>query len=289
MRASTIQYDDFLHRMPGAVDKGRYIVAVCPFHVDSSPSLLIFPDGFFHCLAASCSRSGTWKTLMNKMSGQPVQVYKETRIHYSSPGRILEEEFGDRETGAYQAYLNLEKFTTFQWYLEMRGLADAIPIHEIGYHQGWYIFPVRDHEYKFQNVIFRAAPHVQFALDGVRYWADGKPTMYVPDWHLLDKGDYIIMVFGIMDALTLNKFRYPVVTPTHGHTFDPNWLNAYRKPIYVIPDRGEEKAALKLVSGMGWRGKMVRLEYPTGMKDANDFLKEGREKELLAQLEQVTR
>jgi DNA primase len=289
MRTNTINYTDFLHRIPGAEDKGRYIVALCPFHNDSTPSLLIFPDGFFHCLAASCSRSGTWKDLLSQVSGQPVRIQVEKRIHYSSPARLLEQDFGDRETGAYQSYLHLAQFSTFQYYLEIRGLTDAIDIHELGYHRGWYTIPVRDSEYKFQNVIFRAAPHVQFALDGVRYWADGKPSMYVPDWHLLDKGDYIIMVFGIMDALTLNKFRYPVVTPTHGHTFDPNWLNAYRKPIYVIPDRGEERAALKLVSGMGWRGKMVRLEYPTGMKDANDFLKGGREKELLAQLEQVTR
>ena len=287
MSVNTINYSDFLHKLPGAEDKGRYIVATCPFHQDNSPSLLIFPDGWFHCLAATCSRSGTWKTLWNKLEGQPVQVHIETRIHYKSPSGLTE--FESREKLAYQAYIDLTHFTTFQWYLEMRGLVDAIDIHEIGYHRGWYTFPVRDRDYRFENVIFRAAPHVQYALDGVRYWADGKPTMYVPDWHLLNKSDYILMVFGIMDALTLNKFRYPVVTPTHGYIFDANWLNAYRKPIYVIPDKGEEREALELVSNMGWRGKMVRIEYPVGMKDANDFLRAGREKELIAQLEQVTR
>lgn len=282
----TIVYTDFLNKFKRAEDKGNYIVAPCPFHHDGSPSLLIFKDGWFHCLAASCSRSGTWKTLWNKLSGQPVQLQVETRIHYQSPGGL--NEYESRESLAYQAYLNLVHFPTFQWYLEIRGLVDAIDIHEIGYHRGWYTIPVRDRDYKFQNVVFRAAPHVQEATS-FRYWADGKPTMYVPDWQLLYKSDYVVIVFGIMDALTLNKLRYPVVTPTHGHVFDANWLAEYRKPIYIIPDRGEEKAALKLIGDMGWRGKMVRMDYPAGMKDANDYLKAGQEKELVAQLEQVIR
>lgn len=282
----SIQYDDFLTKMPGAQDKGKYIVAVCPFHPDNSPSLLIYPDGYFHCLGAECARSGTWKTLWNKISGQPVQVVAEKRIHYHAPARMLEDytESHSREEGAYQAHMDLVRFPTFQWYLQMRGLDDAIDIHEIGYHRGWYTFPVRDPENNFQNVIFRAAPHVQEAIS-MRYWADGKPSMYVPDWRLLETRDYIIIVFGILDALTLNKFRYPVLSPTHGHTFDPAWLDSYRKPIYVVPDRGEEKSGLRLTMDLGWRGRMLRLNFPPGMKDANDFLRAGRQDELRAQLE----
>jgi hypothetical protein len=282
----TIKYEDFLTRLPQAEDKGKYIVAVCPFHSDSSPSLLIFPDGWFHCLGADCARSGTWKTLWNKVSGQPIVLQAEKRIHYRSPQGLWQ--YDNREELTYQAYLDLTRYPTFQWYLEMRGVADAIDIHEIGYHRGWYTFPVWDREYKFQNVIFRAAPHVQQAIN-MRYWADGQPTMYVPDWHLLNKGDYIVIVFGILDALTLNKFRYPVISPTHGHIFDPNWLNEYRKPIFVIPDKGEEKAGLRLTAELGWRGKMIRLDWPDGLKDANDFLKDGRQNELLAELERKIR
>ena len=282
----SIQFEDFLRVLPQAEDKGKYIVGVCPFHQDNSPSLLVFKDGWFHCLGADCARSGTWKTLWGKLKGQPVQVTPEKRIHYKAPQGLFD--FESREQLAYQAYLDLVRFPTFQWYLEMRGLADAIDIHEIGYHRGWYTFPVRDREYKFENVIFRAAPHVQDAID-MRYWADGKPTMFVPDWHLLNKGDYIVIVFGILDALTLNKFRVPAISPTHGHIFDPNWLNEWRKPIFVIPDKGEERAGLRLTADLGWRGQMVRLDFPLGMKDTNDFLKAGKQDELLSQLSQAIR
>jgi hypothetical protein len=284
--ATMIQYEDFLHRLQGAEDKGKYIVAPCPFHHDNSPSLLIFKDGWFHCLAADCSRSGTWKTLWNKISGQPIHVQAEKRIHYSSPKGLFS--FESREELAYKSHLDLVQFPTFQWYLEMRGLADAIDIHEIGYYRGWYTFPVWDKEGTFTSLVFRAAPHVQEAT-GHRYWSDYKPTMYVPDWRLLDRCDYVIVVFGILDALTLNKFRLPVITPTHGHVFDPLWLFGYRKNIYVIPDKGEEKKALRLISDLGWRGQMVNLDFPTGMKDTNDFLKAGKDKELLAQLERHIR
>lgn len=283
---STIQYEDFLRALPRAQDKGKYIAAPCPFHNDNSPSLLIYRDGFFHCLAASCSRSGTWKTLWNKISGQPIQVHSERSILYKSPQGLWN--FETREKLAYQAYINLTHIPSFQWYLEMRGLEDAIDIHELGYHRGWYTIPVRDREYQFQNVVFRAAPHVQEAI-GMRYWADGQPTMFVPDWYLLGKEDYILVVFGMLDALTLNKFRYPVVTPTHGHVFKSEWLAGYRKPIYIIPDKGEERQVLRIIGEFGWRGKMVRLEYPEGLKDANDFLRTGRMDELQAQLSQVIR
>lgn len=286
--ATSLKYDDFLRVLPQAQDKGRYIVGVCPFHSDNSPSILVFRDGYFHCLAADCSRSGTWNTLWNKLSGQPVRIQPEKRLHYSSPGYLLEQDFPSREDGAYQAYINLTRFTNFQWYLEMRGVADAIDIQEIGYHRGWYTFPVRDRDYKFLNVIFRAAPHIQDVV-GVRYWADGQPGLYVPDWHLLNKSDYIIVVFGILDALTLNKFRYPVVTPTHGHVFHAEWLKDYRKPIYIIPDKGEERKVVRMIGDFGWRGKMVRIQWPEGMKDANDFLTAGRVDELQAQLSKVIR
>lgn len=285
-----IKYTDFLSKLRGAEDKGNYITAICPFHNDSAPSLLVYKDGWFHCLSASCSRSGTWNTLWNKVSGQPIQVRVETRVHYETPNSLFSIEFASKEEMAYQAHIDLFNMTSFQWYMDMRGLADAIEVHEIGYYQGWYTFPVRDREGKFQNVVYRAAPHVQEGT-GLRYWSDARPPIpYVPDWRLLDKGKYILVVYGILDALTLNKFRYPVVTSTAGaNSVKAAWFDDYNKPIYIIPDKGEEQAALRLSSSLSWRGHVVYLDYPEGMKDANDFLRSGKSDQLVAQLEKEIR
>jgi hypothetical protein len=194
--------------------------------------------------------------------------------------------FDSLEDLAYQAYLDLSNMPSFAWYLEMRGVADAVDVLELGYHRGWYTIPVRNQEGVFETVVFRAAPHVQEAnKDGLRYWCKHAPTLYVPDWRLLDKADYILVPYGIFDALTLNKLRYPVATPTHGHNFDPAWLYEYNKPIYFIPDKGEESSAIRHASMMSWRGHVIYLDYPEGMKDSNDFLRAGKEKELIVQLE----
>jgi hypothetical protein len=45
-----------------------------------------------------------------------------------------------------------------------------------------------------------------------------------------------------------------------------------RKKIYIIPD-GDGKDyhdAVKLATSLGWRGKLLTLDYPEGTKDCND-------------------
>lgn len=278
----TIRYEDFLAVLPGAEDKGKYIVGRCPFHHDASPSLLVYRDGWFHCLAAGCGRSGRWQLLWDKLKGRPISIRTENRVHYHTPASL--NGFESREQQAYQAHLFLERWPSFQWYLEMRGLVDAIEIHELGYQAGWYTIPVWDADGVFQTVVFRAAPHVQEAT-GYRYWCGHKPVPYIPDHRLVQQSEYLVVVYGMLDALTLDKLRLPVVTSTAGaDTFKAEWLDEYRRPIYVVPDAGEEKTALRLAQALGIRGRVIYLDYPKGLKDTNDFLRTGKEKELLAQL-----
>jgi hypothetical protein len=278
-----ITYQDLLSKCSDTHEYGTYFSTRCVFHNDSGPSLLVFKDGWFKCLG--CNKAGHWKTLWNKLQGQPVQVHAETRVMFTAPNGSSE--YLNDEELCYQAHMDLIKFPSLQWGMEMRGLGDSVEIAEIGYHRGWYTIPVRDRDYNFQTVVFRAAPHVQEAT-GHRYWCHGKPMMYVPDWKLLDNMPFVVVVFGMLDALTLNKFRYPVVTATSGkNQFCAEWLDEFRKPVYIIPDKGEEDTAHKLASNLGWRGKVIRLDYPDGIKDCNDYLIQGKDKLLQAQLTRV--
>lgn len=281
----SIQYEDFISRLPRAHDYGRYISGLCPFHEDrTTPSLLVFKDGWFRCLSANCNRHGTWKTLWNKLSGQPIQIKSERRTYWGTP---TIKDYETLERLCYQSHIDLENFQTWAWYLEMRHLDDAIEVAELGYHRGWYTIPVWDRQHEFVTCVFRSAPHVQERV-GVRYWCNHEPVMYVPDWKLLSKPKYIMVVFGMFDALTLNRYRYPVVTSTAGaDTFQAGWLDEWRRPIYILPDKGEERTAKELAGKLGWRGNVHLLNYPEGCKDANDFLVHNKEKELLCQLERV--
>ena len=276
-----ILYEDFLTLLPQATEHGRYLTGLCPFHPDSSPSLLVFKDGWFRCLG--CARQGTWKTLWNKLKGQPLQVRTERQTQWSSPSL----DGMDLEDVCYQAHDDLLEFPSFGWYLEMRGLSDSIEPCELGYWNGWYTIPVRDDEGKFQTAVFRAAPHVQEAT-GMRYWCPHAPFMYVPNWPRFHKNSSLFIVYGMLDAVALFQLGYSVATTTAGQlTFDPTWLEEYRNKIIVLPDKGEERAAMQLCAHLGWRGKVRRLNYPDGIKDPSGFLEANRGVELTTQMEKL--
>lgn len=273
-----IVYEDFLNVIGMAEDKGRYILGLCPFHDDAKPSLLVFEDGWWRCLG--CNRNGKWITLWNKSKGQPVSVTPERRTNWRVPVREGE----DIEEVCYIGHNDLISFETLQWYIQMRGLENRIEPCEIGYRNGWYSFPVRDHMGDFQTAVFRAAPHIQ-DVTGMRYWCAHKPTLYVPDWSLFESKDYIAVVYGIFDALALSDLRIPVCTSSSGNlTFQADWLDGVRKHVYVIPDRGEEAVAQDLANRLGWRGKVLRLSFPEGKKDPAGFFEAGKQSLLQSQL-----
>jgi hypothetical protein len=251
----------------------NYFTAVCPFHDDRSPSLLVYKDGWFRCLG--CQKQGTWKTLWNKLKGQPLQIMPERRSRWSLPGIPSE----GLEDACYQAHMDLIGFPSLGWYLEMRGLEDRIETNELGFWEGWYTVPVRDENGEFEGAVFRAAPHIQEAT-GLRYWSPQHPLMFVPDWSLYHRAKPLIVVFGVLDALAVSSLRFPVATSTGGLNFDPAWLDDCRSTICIIPDKGEFAAARKLAAPLGWRAKVVDLDYPEGVKDPAGYLETGRRSEL---------
>lgn len=273
----TIVYSDFLSALKNSHDYGKYISGVCPFHNDASPSLLVYKDGWFRCLG--CNRQGKWASLWNKVKGQAVNIRPDTTTAWMLPEKI-----SDLDMLVAQAHEDLMKFPSFQWYLQMRGLENRIEPAMLGYYRGWYTIPVFNEDSKLITCVFRSLPHVQEATN-VRYFCREKPTMYVPDWNRMHRPKQIAVVYGMLDALTLSELRIPVVTTTYGKdTFSASWLDKYRVPVRVIPDAGEEKSALTLSGQLGWRGGVIRLPYPAGVKDPNDYFKTGRKPELLARL-----
>lgn len=273
-----IIFDDFVTLLDNVQVYDRYLIASCVFHgVDVHPSMMVFKDGFFRCL--SCHRHGTWQTLWNKANGQPIQVRPEVTTDWKGPVLDGAEPYDI----AYVANDDLMRWSSLGWYLEMRGLSGRIEPQMLGYWNGWYTVPIFDSNREFQNLIYRSAPHIQ-EFSGVRYWYHGKPTLYVPDWKLVNENKYLVIVYGIFDALTLTELRIPAATPSNGKdSLRTEWLDDLRKVTYIIPDQDEEGTAMRHSKELGWRGHVVYMDWSDGCKDVNDMYVKNK-KELVAQL-----
>jgi hypothetical protein len=280
-----LSYEDMMAACSVSQTYGHYFLTICPFHEDQDPSLMVFKDGWFRCLG--CDRSGSWKTLWNKLHGQPVQLMPERRIAWNTP-RVDAE---DLETLCYDAHDDLLQFPSLGWYLEIRGIQDRIEVNELGYWDGWYTIPVKDRHGNFITAILRSAPHIQEAT-GLRYWCHHTPVPFCPDWNLVERNDYLYVVYGAIDALVLADLRLPVMTSSAGKdSFRPEWLDDQRKEIIIIPDKplNEVESAKTLAGKLGWRGRVRVLDYPEGLKDCADYYKAGRKEELQSLLGKETR
>lgn len=243
---------------------GKYFSAKCVFHDDNSPSLLVYPDGAY-CLG--CQKRVSLKSLWSKVSGGKV-VVRET------PGRLFDwGAYGSLEQLADTAHETLINYRdTFGRYLDVRGIGSCIKDNWLGWEKGWYTVPLFSNLREFSGIVIRASPAIQ-AVHKIRYlFPPGQqPLLYVPSWRRIV--DRVLVVFGIIDALALSALGYPVVTSTHGQNFPASLLDPIRLPITIIPDRGEEQMARKLVSNLGWRGRLQLLDYPEGTKDPADLVR----------------
>ena len=273
-------YEDFINVFGSVEMHDRYFLAVCPFHDDHKPSMLVFKDGWFRCLG--CNRVGGWETLWNRLHGWASPVAPETNTRWRSPLMPDDDKLGLEEI-AYQAHLDITHFDTFQWYLRKRGIESKIDDYYLGYWRGWYTFPIFDRNHAFVSMVFRAAPHIEHS-GGQRYWYKGPNTLYIPDWRLLEQKK-LFLTYGILDAVTLAMLGYPAASVTAGTaSFKAEVFEDFRFPIYILPDQDEQNSVMKHVGSLGWRGNLVLLQFGDGMKDVNDFVQKGQTAALRNQL-----
>jgi hypothetical protein len=260
-----------------------YVAAVCPFHEDSRPSMLIWEDGkFFKC--QSCGVSGSFEKLWRKLLGWDSSRVVAEATNFKGPR--LPSDLAQLSVVINEAHESLLQFDQFQWYLKNRGVEGRIEACRIGFWDGWYSIPIYDEEHHLQGAMFRANATIQKGTGQRFIHPDGQLNlMYCPDWRLLRTAKAVAVVFGMFDALALSDLRFAVVTSTSGKdSFKPEWLDSVRKPIYVIPDKGEETSAITLAGKLGWRGHVLKLEYPDDIKDPDGYLENNKRDQLIAQI-----
>jgi hypothetical protein len=160
----------------------------------------------------------------------------------------------------------------------------------LGWWENWYTIPIYDKHSTIIGGVARANKALEDkGVDKYDMPWGQPPMLYVPNWTLWRKSGKIFITFGILDAISLASLGYAAASPTAGQdSTDPTWLDGVRKNIYVVPDKGETEAGIALARKLGFRGKVLGLPYDNTVKDPNDFLRTGREQELIHAIDKST-
>ena len=265
---------------------GKYLRMQCPWHGDENPSLMVYPDGWWRCLTEDTY--GRNERLLEELENPgTMRRGVPQRMNGKAPKLPHASELADVTSLALRSHEELRRNSDYLWYLQLRGVEDRVETAKLGWYKGWITVPILDSDGSISGLYMRATPP-QEKITGLRFTQPNgaKPTLYCPDWRLWSSSRIVALVFGMMDSLVLSSLRYPVITTSGGSSsFDPSWLDSWRKPVVLFPDRtGDEKISAELSAALGWRAKVVRLPYEDyeGVDDPADFAKEevGKKEEL---------
>lgn len=264
-------------KLVGVTWHGSYYSCVCPFHT-SFPvrnSMFVYQDAY---KCASCGAYGSLQRLEKQLSGQKVNFRSdddEEVINELPKWFDWKKEHGSYRQIAIDAWHVGQKFSVLMKYLDKRCLSSMIEPAHIGYMNGWLTFPMWNWSGRIVDLVVRATPAVQTTSKYVLRPRQNKSEgfiLYCVDWQAVEDQDVVYCPFGILDMLTLSMLGYASVTGVTGKAYRAEWFDEIRKKIVIIPDLGEEDAAYKLKSQLGWRASVMHYPYHDKCTDLNDEL-----------------
>lgn len=249
----------------------EYFSALCVFHQEHNPSMLVYSDGF---TCKTCGAHGSLKYLWNKVVGKLHSVEQPIKKKVGlPPWKTWTSKYESYENASEAAHITASEMPSLLGYLKKRCIFEFRNLGKFGYIDGWISFPVFDEFGAICDWTLRPHPNKKILTHYVvrpRYTANERHHLYVPDWERLKNSDTIYVCFGIIDAWSLYAAGFASCTGISGKQFDPKLLDDFRTRIIIIPDLWEEIDGSKLAHSLGWRGKVLNLDYPDGCKDIND-------------------
>ena len=249
-----------------------YIASSCPFHDDLKPSFFVYFD-WYRCLA--CGANGPTSTLLARLG-------KIDRV--PSPARARKTSIDTNPFSTWIKHWTLKHFLKIAWQTinENSGLGNYITqdrgIEEpyrrklgIGYIDDWYTIPIRNRHGIIVSAIARKGRDNSSQSKYVLPHGTNPNTLYIPNWKRVRDTKYLIITFGILDAITLAIIGEPAASTITGKQLSPVSVSRFQMPILIIPDHQEEADGLIAAQKLGWRGQYKTLHYPDRCKDINDI------------------
>ena len=251
------------------LDGERYFACYCPFDAHEKPALMVYSDGSW---CASCNRPYSLEYIKSKSSSLPVSYRPTIVVEYRTlpRWRQWEKRYGDLQGIADAAHRNLLKIKAT--YFKNRGLEDYIEKAYYGLMDGFAVIPVFDRDHRVCDIVCRSIKqkNVKYVVASIS--ENEIRPLYSLDWDLVMRSQKVYVVFGIFDVTAFDVLGLPCLTGITGKSINPSLFDDFPgKEFIIVPDRGEERDAYKLANRLGWRGSVLRINYPFKIKDMDEW------------------
>ena len=268
------RYDlDFFAENLRRPHRGRdYVLGCCLYHDDTNPSLVVYErTQHFECMG--CNSKGSLYKLGRDLGGSYGGGYGSVIDRTPWRERPAWNQGGLADY-CLRSHKSLTELTQTQWYIQDRGLVDAIEPYGLGWDNGWYTIPVRNSDGHVKGAVARASPSVERKTSMRFDMPMGQSgLLYIPDHKLWNDEEIVYVTFGVFDAISLALCGLASSSPTTGKkSTHASWFDDVGKRIVVVPDRNEHVDANHLAAGLDWRGQVCHVEYEGLESDPNDLL-----------------
>lgn len=247
----------------------HYVACRCYWHSDTTPSLFIYLDTY-KCLA--CGHFGNTEQLIQQLKTNVIPHRPRLSQNNPQPRNPISRwinVYGSLAKAMYVAHQQLMK-TGSEYLTEQRKISQmTYKSLGIGMLDGWYVQPIFNEKHQVIGCTARVGQHFPGRLYMIPPHQNSN-MLYVTDYKRIKEADRVYLVFGIYDGITLYQLGLASISTTTGKRLDPSVLDFVRKPIYIIPDLGEEREAERLANSLDWRGHVLHLP-DTKFKDVNDL------------------
>jgi hypothetical protein len=270
MKAGSVDFTEIAENLDNPHQYGNYLVACCPFHDDSKPSFMVYQDTY-KCL--SCGAFGQTNKLLERL-GKVVRTpnpYRGEPLGSPNPFSKWMKDKTLKKTlwvawETINQNLGLGNYITHD-----RGIDEKYrKLLGIGYIDDWYTIPMRDRNGIIIGAIARKGRDNSSISKYVLPHGTNPNLLYIPNQTRIKNAPFLIVTFGILDAVVLAIMGYPAASTISGKHLSPVAVASYRLPIFIIPDQHEEADGMISAQGLGWRGYTLKIDWPERCKDVNE-------------------